>query len=99
VDPAPLKIKAGEKAKIKVTAARKAGYKGPIALEVRALPTGVTATKVNIDAEKDEAEIEVTAAANAAVVDKADVNVLGTAPAAGNQQNASANFTVSVTKE
>lgn len=99
VDPAPLKIEAGAKAMIKVTATRKAGYKGPIALEVRALPTGVTAAKVNIEAEKNDAEIEVTAAANAAVVDKADVNVLGTAPAAGNQQNASANFTVSVSKK
>jgi hypothetical protein len=40
----------------------------------------------------------VTAAAAAAAGDKADVNVLGTATAAGNQTAASANFTVSVGK-
>jgi hypothetical protein len=40
----------------------------------------------------------VAAAANAAIGDKADVNVLGTAPAANNQQNASANFKLSVQK-
>jgi hypothetical protein len=39
------------------------------------------------------------AAENAAVGDKGDVNVLGTAPAAANQQNPSANFTVSVIKK
>jgi hypothetical protein len=44
-------------------------------------------------------EIEVSAAANAAVGDKKDVNVLGTATAAANQQNASANFTVMVLKK
>ena len=46
-----------------------------------------------------EAELEVSAAANAAPATKADVNVLGTAPAAANQQNASPNFTVSVQKK
>ena len=43
--------------------------------------------------------MEVTAAANAAAVDKSDINVLGTATAAGNQQHASANFTVTVAKK
>jgi hypothetical protein len=42
------------------------------------------------------ADVEVTAAANAAAGDKADVNVLGTATAAGNQTAATANLTVSV---
>jgi hypothetical protein len=98
VEPAKLEIKAGDKVKLKVIASRKGGYKGPIALELRNLPGNVTAPKVNIEMDKDEVEIEVTAAANAAVGDKGDVNVLGTAPAAGNQQNASANFTVSVPK-
>jgi hypothetical protein len=86
------------KHKLKVKAIRKGGYKGPIALEVRNLPANVTATKVTIAENLQEAEIELTAPANAAVGDKADVNVLGTAAAAANQQAASANFTISVQK-
>ena len=99
VEPTPVKVDAGEKVKFKVIAERKGGYKGPIALEVRGLPNGVTAPKVNIDADKNDVEIEVAAAANSAVGDKADVNVLGTAAAAENQQNQTPNFTVTVNKK
>jgi len=98
VEPVPVPLKVGAKAKFKVTAARKGGYAGPIVLEVRNLPANVTATKPTIDMGKNDVEVELTAAANAAVGDKADVNVLGTAPAAANQQNATANFTVGVAK-
>jgi hypothetical protein len=96
VEPTPFKIAQGGKAKLKVTATRKAGYEGPIDLEVRNLPGNVTAPKSNIAMSQPTAEIEISAAAAAAVADKADVNVLGTATGAGNQQNASPNFTVSV---
>jgi hypothetical protein len=99
VEPAPVKLSTGEKTKIKVTAVRKAGYQGPIALEVRNLPANVTASKATVAMGQTAAEIEVTAAANAALGDKADVNVLGTASAAGNQQNPSSNVTVSVVKK
>ncbi len=99
VEPAEFKIETGEKAKFKVIATRKGGYAGPINLEVRGLPTGLTVPKVMIDKDQTEAEFEVTAAANSAVGDKKDVNVLGTATAAGNQQNATPNFTVSVSKK
>src|SRR5262249_26080942 len=75
-EPAPFKIDAGDKSKLKVTATRKAGYKGPIALEIKGLPANVTAPKVNIDMDKNDVEIEVSAAANATVGDKADVSVL-----------------------
>jgi hypothetical protein len=96
VEPVPFKISQGGKAKLKVTATRKAGYDGPIDLEVRNLPANVAAPKASIATGQPTAEIDVSAAAEAAVADKADVNVLGTAPAASNQQNASPNFTVSV---
>jgi hypothetical protein len=89
---------ASDKLKIKVKAVRKGGYKGPIALEVRNLPANVAAAKVTIAENQNEADMELTAAANAALGDKADVNVLGTASAAGNQQNASPNFKISVQK-
>lgn len=96
VAPAPLKVAQGGKAKLKVTATRKAGYQGPITLEARNLPANVTADKATIPSGQQDAQMEIAAAPAAAVGNKADVNVLGTAVAAGNQQNASANFTVTV---
>jgi hypothetical protein len=98
VEPVPLKLPQGDKAKVKVTADRKS-YQGPIAVELRNLPANVTAPKATIAMGQTAVEIEVTAAANAAVGDKADVNVLGVATAAANQQAASPNFTVSVLKK
>jgi hypothetical protein len=99
VEPAVFKVEAGAKTKMKVLATRKGGYQGPIALELRNLPANVTAPKATIAVAEAAAEIEVSAAANAAVGEKKDVNVLGTATAAANQQNASANFTVSIAKK
>ncbi|MFL5246148.1 MAG: pre-peptidase C-terminal domain-containing protein [Gemmataceae bacterium] len=99
VEALPLKLAQGGKAKVKVTATRKAGYKGTIALELRNLPANVTAPKATLAGDQTSVEIEVTAAESAAPGDKADVNVLGTAPEAANQQNASANFTVSIQKK
>jgi len=82
-----------------VTALRAGGYQGPIALELRNLPANVAAPKTTIAAGQTTAEIELSAAVNAATGDKADVNILGTATAAANQQRATANFTVSVPKK
>lgn len=89
---------AQNKLMVKVTAKRRGGYKGPIALEVRNLPANVSASKPTLGEGQSEVEIELTAAANAAVGPKGDVNVLGTATGLGNQQNASANFTITVVK-
>src|SRR5262249_60655626 len=97
--PAPRKQPPGDRAALKGTATGMAGSQGPIALEVRNLPAKVTAAKTTIEMGKSEVEIEVTAAADAAVGDKADVNVMGTAPAAGNQQHTSPNFMLSVMKK
>jgi len=66
---------------------------------LRNLPANVTAPKTTIAMGQNEAEVEVTVPANAAPGEKKDVNVLGTATAAGNQQNASPNFTVVVEKK
>jgi hypothetical protein len=99
VEPAALKIPQGDKAKLKITATRKGGYQGPINLEFRNLPANVTAPKSTIAMGQNSSEVEVTVPANAAPGEKKDVNVLGTATAAGNQQNASPNFTVVVEKK
>ncbi len=89
-------LKSGDKAKLKVSAKRKGGFAGPIALEVKNLPKGVTASKAPIPAGKNEVEIEVTAAANATAIEKADVTVTGVA--AGHTAT-SAKFKVSVVKK
>ncbi len=99
VEPSPLKLAPGAKAKLKITAVRKGGYAGPIALEVRNLPANVTAPKTTIPMGKDAIEVEVSAAANAAAASRADANVLGTATALNNLQDASPNFTVLVGKK
>ncbi|MFN4258874.1 MAG: hypothetical protein ACK4RK_06220 [Gemmataceae bacterium] len=100
VEPATLSLAPGGKTKIKVNAERKAGYQGPITLALRNLPGNVTApAAVTIPMGQNAAEVEISAAATAAIGPKNDVNVLGTATAAGNQQNASPNFTLEVRKE
>jgi hypothetical protein len=98
-EPSPLKLAPGGKAVLKVTATRKGGYAGPIALEIRNLPANVTAVKATIAMGQSAADVEVTAAANAVAGDKADVNVLGTASGAANQTAATPNFTLSVGKK
>ncbi|HYT91864.1 MAG TPA: PPC domain-containing protein [Gemmataceae bacterium] len=99
VEPAKASLPAGGKAKLKIVANRQGGYQGPIAVELRNLPAGVLATKAVIAMGQNMVEVELTAAANAAIASRQDVNVLGTATAAGNLQGASPNFAVSVTKK
>jgi hypothetical protein len=99
VEGSPVQITGGGKAKVKVQAVRKGGYAGPLTLALRNLPANVTAPAATIAAGQAVVEIEITAGANAAVGDHQGVNVLGTATAAGNQQNASANFVVRVVKK
>jgi hypothetical protein len=98
LEPATLAIKPGEKAKLKVIAVRRGGYNGPIDVELKNLPANVTAAKVLIGQGQSSAELEVTAAANAAAGDKPDVNAVGTATGVGNQQATSPNVTVRVAK-
>lgn len=99
VEPAALKLLPGQKTKLKITAQRKAGYQGPIALEVRKLPAGVTASKGAIPMGQAALELEVTVAPNAAPATAGGIDVLGTATAAGNQQAATSPFTVTIGKK
>lgn len=93
--PNPLTLTAGETAKLTLRATRKGGYDGPVTLEFRNLPANVTVPKASIAKGQDQVEVELTAAANAALGARGDVSVLGIAPL-GNQQAASPNFTVRV---
>jgi hypothetical protein len=99
VAPVPVMLPQGGNAKIKVTAVRKGGFAGPIQVELRNLPANVSAAKATIPSGQSEIAIELTAADNAPIGPKGDVNVLGTATTLGDQQNASPNFTVSILKK
>ncbi len=99
IEPAALVLKPGQKTKLKITATRKGGYAGPIAVEVRKLPANVSAPKSVIAMGQNMVELEVTAAANAATADVKGADVLGTATALGNQQNNSPAFSVRVEKK
>lgn len=99
VEPKALSLNPGEKVKLKVTATRKGGYKGPIALDVRKLPAMVTATKAMIAADQTTAEIEIAVAPTAPPAEVAGVDVAGTATALNNLQNASPGITVRVQKK
>ena len=99
VEPAMVSLKPGEKAKVKVTAIRKAGYKGPIALDFRNLPANVTAAKASIAADKNDLEVEIAADAKAVPAVISTVAVGGTATALNNLQNVSPAFTLTVQKK
>jgi hypothetical protein len=99
VEPATVSLKAGEKVKLKVTADRKGGYKGPITLDVRKLPAMVTAGKAAIAQDQTSAEIEIVAAPTATPAETAGVDVAGTATALNNVVNASPPFVVRVQKK
>jgi hypothetical protein len=99
VEPSPLVLTPGQTGKLKLTAIRKGGYKGPIALEIRKLPANVTAGKAMFAADQSTTEVDIIAAPTAAPGDKTDVDVLGTASALNNLQNASPAFTVRIQKK
>ena len=85
--------------KLKVTAVRKAGYKGPIAVELRKLPANVASAKSMIPMDQDAVELEIAAAPNAAPAEVKDADVLGTATAAANLQNNSPAFVLRIEKK
>jgi hypothetical protein len=98
LEPATVDVAPGGKAKLKVTATRKGGYKGPISLELRNLPEGVTAAKAMIAQDQNAVEIEVAAAATAAGM-RADVDALGAATAMNNLAGSSNLITVRAMKK
>ncbi len=89
IEPAKLELAPGEKVKLTLTATRKHGYKGPIAIEIKNLPAKVTGGKVTINAEKEPVktsiDIELAAAADAAV-GEFTLDIVGTATAMNNLQ-------------
>ncbi len=98
VEGMPLTLAPGAKAKVKVIAVRQGGYTGPIEVEFKNLPANVTAAKAPIPGSQTTVEVEIVAAANAALGEKNDVQVIATATGVANQQVTLANLKVVVTK-
>jgi hypothetical protein len=81
---APVAIAPGAKQKVKITAARRGGEQGEIIVEFKNLPAGVTAPPgIKIPQGKNDVEIELTAAANAAVTKAANAAVVAKAKIKG----------------
>lgn len=84
VEPEGVKLKHGVTAKVKVIAKRK-GNQSPIAVTLRNLPMGVTASRATIAKDRDSAEIEVTAGSDAPEGDTVDVHAAGGVDVFGKQ--------------
>ena len=95
IQPNPVPLVAGGRATLTVTASRKGGYGGPIGLEFRNLPAQVKASRAIIGSGKSATTVTLTAAADAPIGSRGDVDLLGTVRL-GNQQAASPAFTVHV---
>jgi hypothetical protein len=97
VDTAGGKIGKGKELAIKVKVQRNPAFAGPVTLTVQNLPAGVTAAPTMLPAEASEIEIKLTAAADAAAVAKADVNVKGEGMnGAAKLESVSPNVTITV---
>ncbi len=93
VDPAAVQARPGAKTKITVTATRR-GYDGPISLEVRNLPAGVTAAKATIPQGQTTTDVYL-ATAKGTTGNRGDVQVRGTQSDGKTAVN-SPNFSVQV---
>ena len=91
----PVLVRQGNKVKMQVSVERR-GYDGPISVELRGLPSMVTAPLVTIPEKLTMTEIELTADGKANRGDKTDVLAVGTATALGTKEFPSSPFTVKV---
>jgi hypothetical protein len=95
VDTPVLKLKPGDRGKVKVSVLRQ-GYQGPIAVELRRLPVQVKASKEAIPAGQNSGEIDLIVDARADSVERTNVQAVGTSTTGPNLQATSQNFTVIV---
>lgn len=77
IGPADAKVTKGGNVAVKVTAVRNPAYNGPINLTFQNLPTGVTAPAAMIAEGQNEVEVQLTAAADAAVGEIDNLTVTG----------------------
>jgi hypothetical protein len=98
-EPSTVELVSGKKATVRITATRQGGYAGPIRVELRNLPAGVTTPAATIPSDKVETNLELAAAPDAARGTRGDVQLIGIATAAGNQQDISGGFMVRVNRK
>jgi hypothetical protein len=98
VQSSSVRIARGGKTSLHVSAVRRGGYRGSIALEVQDLPAHVAAAKTTIAKAMSSAEIELAAAAEAQPGAHARVHIIATATDAERQRDTSGTFEVSVEK-
>jgi hypothetical protein len=97
VERPPVQLAQGGKTRLRVIADRR-GYDGPIAVELRSLPAGVTAAKGKIGSGQSNVELDVTADSTAGVGDTKDATAMGT-PGEGDGKGVSSDpFTITVTR-
>jgi hypothetical protein len=90
LDTAGGKIQVNNKLKMKAKVTRLLDFKPPVELELKNLPKGVTAPKVTAPEGGAEVEIELTAAADAAVGAINNLSLAGTTNVAGENQSVTA---------
>jgi hypothetical protein len=90
LDTAGGKIQVNNKLKMKAKVTRLLDFKPPVELELKNLPKGVTAPKVTVPEGGAEVEIELTAAADAAVGAINNLSLAGTTNVAGENQSVTA---------
>ncbi len=90
LDTAGGKLAVSGKLKMKAKLTRVLGFKPPVEVELKNLPKGVTAPKVTVPEGAAEAEIELTAAADAAVGAINNLSLVGTTNVAGENQTVTA---------
>jgi hypothetical protein len=95
IDPIRPKVSQGGKTQLTVTANR-TDYQGPIDVELRNLPAGVTAAKALMPQGQNQVRVELTALGTATAGDRPDVTVVGIAIQANRTQVVSNPFTLQV---
>lgn len=90
LDTAGGKLAVNGKLTVKAKVNRILGFKSPIELELKNLPKGVSAPKVTIPEGGGEVDIELTAAADAAVGAVNNLSLVGTTNVAGENQTVTA---------
>jgi hypothetical protein len=95
VDPIRPRLSQGGKTQLTVMAMRK-DYQGPIDVELRNLPAGVTAGKALIAQGQNQVQVELSALGNTTTGDRPDVTAVGIAVLANRTQVVSNPFTLQV---
>lgn len=94
-----VKLVPGGKAKINFKVVRKGAFKGPIAVDFKNLPTDVTAEKAMLTAEQTSVDVELTAGAKAAPVERLELEIVAVVTGTPNLFRAAPPVTLTIGKK